>query len=488
MFNEKGDQKFYPGLSPGPRMMSPEPVSAYGRSLVKSSRFKRDYMMVDNSPDYFEEDYLIPPRNNGEIAQVPPPKDNLFHWNEDPTLGAKTWRIPVPNVPLSDFGAACAKTPRSSDFERIIPWDHKGRDFVYGAIHDHIFRGRFNRRRLKRKIDHCKGLGGWDPISGYMGCFMCCICLGFALAAFFVLLWMFKPYNYFGWYLDQWWFWLLAPLFIIMILATYCCIVSAAVNQMTRNRYRYLKHACDDVNDRHLAGSGVRVYPGTKGAWLAVAMDPNRTDIVGDVIPDRRFYRGTEDVVKNIQEVTIRREEADARAQIPIEGRPKNDVVIVDDALKYASDVSNSRSMRGASPPPVAGAILDDTDNVEFMQPPEVRGSGAHITHSATSAKKMSFYEKLKASKMANGNGGRQGTPVRSQAQSINNISRYNSSGYKGSPRSPTGAGGINVGAPRSPTQNNAGGSPKSAKKLEFYERLKAAKQMKQSSMSPNQQ
>ena len=123
---------------------------------------------------------------------------------------------------------------------------------------------------------------------------------------------------------------------MLMLYCTWCCICRASANHATKNRYRYVKHALDDVNDRHLKGSGVRLRPGEKAAWIEVETDPDRTEIVGDVVDDFRLYNG-EEHVKMVEYEVERRDELDARAQIPIENRPKKDIEIVDDVI----DVEN---------------------------------------------------------------------------------------------------------------------------------------------------
>ena len=128
---------------------------------------------------------------------------------------------------------------------------------------------------------------------------------------------------------------------MLMLYCTWCCICRASANHAARNRHRYVKHALDDVNDRHLKGSGVRLKPGHKSAWIEVESDPDRTQIVGDVVDDFRLYNG-EEHVKMVEHEVERRDDLDARAQIPIENRPKRDTTIV--GLLVAKSVRMRRS------------------------------------------------------------------------------------------------------------------------------------------------
>lgn len=93
---------------------------------------------------------FFPPENNWEVARVPPPKDTLYHYNEDPSLGGVLKTDPTPQGPFCRFNTACKYCPQGSDFRRIIPWDHERREYCFGSIHDELFRGKYDRRKLKR--------------------------------------------------------------------------------------------------------------------------------------------------------------------------------------------------------------------------------------------------------------------------------------------------------------------------------------------------
>ena len=304
----------------GPPLMGPTVMSPYASTttviedtVVAPPMRAGEYQLLNAGPRYWEESYMLPPVTDDQVAQVPPPKDTLMHVNDDPSLGGETWRIPTPTAPLSDFNNACKATPVSDDFTRIIPWDHKKKDFVYGAVEDQIFRGRYDRRRLKRKLDHVKQQGSWDPSGSYNKCYICCLIAGALFLIAWVLMFAYRPYCWWCWLFSNQLAWWLLPLLILMILYTWCCICKAASNHAARNRSRYIKHALEDVNDRHLKGSGVYLKPGPKAAWIEVDMDPNRTDIVGDVIDDVRLFNG-EDHVKMVEQEVERREDLDARA------------------------------------------------------------------------------------------------------------------------------------------------------------------------------
>lgn len=300
---------------PGPRIIQPATTTTIVENTVVAAPPMRqdEYQLLNAGPRYWEESYLLPPVTDDEIAQVPPPKDTHFHINDDPSLGGETWRVPTPKAPFSDFNSACRATPVSDDMTRVIPWDHKKKDFCYGATHDHIFRGRYDRRRLKRKLDHVKQHGSWDPTGSYNKCFICCLISAALFLIAWILLWAYRPYCWWCAIMSNLWIWFLLPLFALMICCTWCCICKASANHATRNRYRYIKHALDDVNDRHLKGSGVHLRPGTKAAWIEVDQDPDRTDVVGGVVDDFRLYNG-EEHVKMVEHEVERRDDMDARA------------------------------------------------------------------------------------------------------------------------------------------------------------------------------
>jgi len=473
--------------TPGPRVISSDPyVDMPPRSnLVTRGNIKKEYVVYEDGHDFYDEDHLYPPEHDGAIAQVPPPKDTHYHVNEDPSLGGRTWRVPRPTGPCSDFSKACIKTPGSSSYNRVIPWDHKKKDFVYGAVHDHVFRGRYDRRRLKRKMDYVKAQGSWDPVSGYNCCFICCLLTGALILLAWLMFYIWKPYCLLCYYLRQWWFWFLVPFFLLMFLITYCCIVRASSNHATRNRYRYIKRACDDINDRNLRGSGVEVRPGTKGAWLEVDMDDGRTDIVGGVIPDRRIYSGEEREALEVQKQTILREEYNHKSQIPIEGRPKDDYTVrerrtgtvveevVADPLDYNTQVVEETVVRSGSTNsriiPSSTKVVEETVVVNS-------GNPKIINTSANSNKKMSFYEKLQASKM--GHEVRGGSPIRSPGTVVSGGNSSINQSYARSPRMSNNL---------ADSQVIVGGSGNSAKNMDFYERLRKAKEekLKNSSQSP---
>lgn len=410
--------------------------------------------LVNAGPRYWEDDYLLPPLTDNEVARVPPPKDTLMYFNDDPALGGETWRVPVPSAPMSDFNAACKVTPMSDDFNRVIPWDHQKKDYVYGAVDDHIFRGRYDRRRLKRKLDHVKQQGSWDPTSSYNKCCLCCLIVGALLLALWLLAWAYRPYHWWCGFFGNTWIWFLLPLFILMILITWCCICKAAANHATRNRSRYIRHALDDVNDRHLKGSGVQMKPGVKAAWLEVDMDPNRTEIYGDVIDDFRLYNG-EDHVKMVEMEVERREDMDARAQIPIENRPKREAEYVQhDVVEEVDIVDNSYVQQQSYvrqdgplvvenagyvyPERPATTVVEQTvvnttpgynapayvSNQSYVSNPSVVSNPGYVSQTVvTNNNQMSFYDRLKASK-ATGN-----TLLLSGQGNVNEISRFNESG-----------------------------------------------------------
>ena len=330
----------------------------------------------------------------------------------------------------------------SDDFTRVIPWDHKKKDYCYGAVHDHIFRGRYDRRRLKRKLDHVKQHGSWDPTGSYNKCFICCLLAGALFLITWILLWAYRPYCWWCYLFSNPWLWFLLPLFGLCLCCTWCCICKASANHATRNRYRYIKHALDDVNDRHLKGSGVYLRPGTKAAWLEVDMDPDRTEVVGDVVDDFRLYNG-EEHVKMVEQEVERREDLDAMAQIPIENRPKNEPQYVDEVIDGEdAEVREEEFVEETTVIGPAGPGRPMTEVTETIHRPDtvveerivsnpsyapsmvresrVVSNPSVVTETVVSGNnQMSFYERLRASKMGN-------SELLSGNGDVNSVSRSN--------------------------------------------------------------
>lgn len=395
---------------PGPRVINPTVTTKIVEDTVIAPPPIKpgEYQLLNAGPRYWEETYLLPPVTDDEIAQVPPPKDTHLHINDDPSLGGETWRVPTPRAPGSDYNTACRRTPVSDDFTRVIPWDHKKKDYCYGAIHDHIFRGRYDRRRLKRKLDHVKAHGSWDPTGSYNKCVICCLLTGAFLIIGWILLYAYRSYCWWCSAFSNSWMWLLIPFFALMILATWCCICRASANHATRNRYRYIKHALDDVNDRHLKGSGVYLRPGNKAAWIEVDTDPERTEIVGDVVDDFRLYNG-EEHVKMVEHEVERREDMDARAQIPIENRPKREANFVKEVVEGEVDeqefIEETTVIGPAGPgqPMTIHETVTPANRTSYVEERVVSNPSVVTERTVVSNNsQMSFYERLRASKMGN--------------------------------------------------------------------------------------
>jgi len=111
--------------------------------------------------------YFVKEGNFGKVYCCPKPKKNLEHKNFDSTLGGMCWTPPSFAAPFSNFNKSCKNTPLSTYYTRIIPWDHKAKDFVYGAAQDSEFKGFHDRRSLKSKIDHSREFSSWDPVTCY---------------------------------------------------------------------------------------------------------------------------------------------------------------------------------------------------------------------------------------------------------------------------------------------------------------------------------
>lgn len=89
---------------------------------------------------------------------LPPPANVRLVTNSDISLGG--YKIEPPLwVPVSDFRDACARTPQSDYFTRVIPWDDKNGEFVFATIPEECLKDRqeehgIDRRVLKRYFDY----------------------------------------------------------------------------------------------------------------------------------------------------------------------------------------------------------------------------------------------------------------------------------------------------------------------------------------------
>lgn len=84
---------------------------------------RTDYSEAYKTPD----NYFIRDSKFGKIYCCPEPKMNLTHVNQDPTLGGERYRKLIPPAPLFNFNTFFNKTPRSTNYHRVIPWDDKKR-------------------------------------------------------------------------------------------------------------------------------------------------------------------------------------------------------------------------------------------------------------------------------------------------------------------------------------------------------------------------
>lgn len=385
----------------------------------KAMRKMEAIEMIDYGDAYRTPDsYYVRDSRHGKVYTCPPPKHNLMHVNEDPTLGGTTFKTPSPPGMCNSFNRSCKRTPISSYYTRIIPWDHKNKDFVYGAIQDACFKGYYDRRSLKSKIDLNRKYSSWDPVSCYNYCWAITVGL-IALAVLIWLILMILNWTHFkaNW---RWWLFWLAVIFAILI--CFCCIFKAGANSRAKKRFQRIDEACQDINKRNLYGTGTAVYPGEDAAWLEVEMDPRRTVIGGPIRHDAMSYNmdNTPNLGKRIVKVPAR--------------APQTTTVIEETVVRSGngsvSDISRGGSMErnsfnnsenimlhGSRPPSQMNESsvmmnsgyerLSNNDSVYQSNysrgpSPNARASYASSENKGNSAKKMSFYERLRQSKAGN--------------------------------------------------------------------------------------
>lgn len=372
---------------------------------LRSQRKMEAINMIDYGDAYRTPDtYYVRDSRAGKVYSCPPPKHNLLHVNEDPTLGGTTYKKPAPPGIWSSFNTATKKTPISSNFTRVIPWDHKNKDFVYGSVQDACFKGFYDRRSLKSKIDLNRKHSSWDPVSCYNLCFAATL----GLIAVAVIVWLILMILKWDHFKSNWVWWLFWLAVIIAVLVCFCCIFKAGANARTKKRFQRIDEACQDINNRNLYNTGTRVYPGESGAWLEVEMDPKRTTIGGPIRHDAMSYSmdNTPNMAKRIVNVPPRGatttvvEETVVRAgsgginDISRSNSVRNSQNVMMDNSRPPSQIEDPMGMESGY------ERLPNNDSVymsNYPQAPQARAS--YASSKGNSAKKMSFYEKLRKSK-----------------------------------------------------------------------------------------
>ena len=195
------------------------------------------------------------------------------------------WRPPGLKAPFQPFNTACSNTPQSTYYTRVIPWDHKRKDFVYGAAQDACFKGFYDRRSLKSRIDLNKKYSSWDPVS----CYNILFWILAAILLIGILVWVICMIVYWDdfYHRAQWGWWVFWLLLANVIIVIFMCICRCGANARTKKRFQRINEACADINKKNLHGTGTYIYPGESAAWLEVEMDPRRTMIAGPVRHDR---------------------------------------------------------------------------------------------------------------------------------------------------------------------------------------------------------
>lgn len=264
-------------------------TKAYRRRVKKRppKKIRGSELLMIKEVDYAEaykvpENYFVQKSKFGRVYCCPYPKMNLTHVNQDPTLGGERYQELLPGAPFLEFNQKLKSTPQSTLYHRVIPWDNKQNDFVYGAVQDACFRGYFDRRSLKSKVDFELSEEASQSNNFYNVCFYISIGLIFIISMTWFLLvlinWQEFKSNIFWFFLG-----LIFPLAAVIIP---CLIIKRGSNIRLKRRCQALDRACNYVNQVHLVDSGVRVYPGERGAWIDVVLDEKKTLVKGYPIED----------------------------------------------------------------------------------------------------------------------------------------------------------------------------------------------------------
>ena len=201
------------------------------------------------------------------------------------------------------------KTPPSSNYKRVIPWDHTKRDFVYGAVQDKIFKGRLPRRSLKRKIDTEMTSEDWNPVMAFN---VCCI-IWMALLAV-VTITIVVLIIWFRTKITNFYYWLIFIVAMTLDIFTVAYLLFRCYSeQKIDRRFKDLERVCSDLNRSYYKGVGCGVCPGLAGAWLEVDLDPRRTIVEGEIERDQ----GESNVLKEQEQKERLKEQAKSGAMPP---------------------------------------------------------------------------------------------------------------------------------------------------------------------------
>lgn len=203
---------------------------------------------------------------------IPPPKDNLTHINRDSTLGGETF---TPSSALfSSFAAETKKTPKSTTRQRVIPWDHRKKDYVYDAIHSQVLLGRMGRREVKRYLDVIKPDVPWSPDgTALIMLIVAAVVLVVGAIVGFVL-----GFFFFDDFKTYWWVWVLVGVGLIILAIILVTVGVLSDNSNIAARERAIGEQCKKMHRERMSGSGARIVPGPKAAYLSVMLDDRAFD------------------------------------------------------------------------------------------------------------------------------------------------------------------------------------------------------------------
>ena len=198
---------------------------------------------------------------------LPPHRRNLDYINRDATLGGEMFK--PSGAPLSKFATETKRTPWSRTFERVIPWDNKNKDYVYGAIYEEVLMGRISRRELKRRIDGTRPGTVWPPDKNML--LFLIIAVAILLIGLFIgILLMIIFWDEFK---DYWWVWLIIAI-VLIILAIIIVVIGVSItNSAIKKRETAILRECDHINRSRLHDSGIRLVPGPAAAYISVFLE-----------------------------------------------------------------------------------------------------------------------------------------------------------------------------------------------------------------------
>jgi len=212
----------------------------------------------------------------GLIFDCPLPYDRKDQY--DGNQKSPSLMYPPKCICFSRLSSACHRTPECTEYIRIVPWDHNLKDYAYWEVHDVVFRGRYSFEALKKTLalarEKQSEFDFWDPLTSYFYAVIILLTLMVVSLLICVLLTIILTGMY---YILLW-----ITILIIFLIILGIALIWLRMNNLTTIRHSVIESVCTSINRKYLKSSGVALYPGDFGAWIAVYLDKRRTNLINE--------------------------------------------------------------------------------------------------------------------------------------------------------------------------------------------------------------